>query len=318
MPGQVLALVGGQEPPTTPNAAARLVGLVLRHLRLQRGYNQAHVAGQVAGINSVPMLSRYEKAKVKNLKEETVIALCRFYEAPEGIVEETAALVRQSQRQDWWAGYTDVVGDVLARLFAVESSSKGIRTYQEIHIPGMLQTAGYMRAVMRDYYRTQADERTRRKNEETVERRLWVRLQRQHLLDQPDAPYYEALIAESVLGKAMGGRLVMREQLRQLYNVAENKPNVHIRILPSSALQHGGALHPAMTLFKPQESDEGRLVYLENTNRGGEYLTLPGEVEPYQASLDDLWMRTGTKRDALALLQKYIDQLVDEDSDDVR
>ncbi|MET9556787.1 helix-turn-helix transcriptional regulator [Streptomyces sp. NPDC006645] len=310
MAGHVLALVGGEEPPSTPNAAARLVGAALLHLRTKKRLNQADVLGKVQGIKSGSTLSRYENAGTK-LDENTVVELCRFYGAPEIIVEESMLLVRQSLQQGWWAGYSDVVPEFLAHLFALEASSKVIRTYQQINIPGMLQTAGYARAVMHGFYQTHADEKVRRANEQRVRRRLHVRQQRQHLLDQDDAPLYEALIAESVLTQALGGRVPMREQLRQLYNVAENKPNVHIRILPSQALEQGAALHPAMTLFKPHHGDVGRMVYLENHNRSGDYLVKTDEVERYQAALDDLWLRSGTKGETLTLLGRYIDRLVD-------
>ena len=311
MPGKVLALVGGHEPPTTPNAAARIVRNYLRYLRKQGGLRLVDVVGKVPGINSAPTLSRYETKSKRKLDEETVVALCEFYGAPAELVEETVLLVRQSMQQSWWSSYPDVVGDVLARVFATEAISKAIRTYQEIYIPGMLQTAGYTRALMQDYYRLAADDATRRKNEDRMNRGLEVRRQRQNLLDQPDAPLYQAVIAESVLAKVTGGRAVMREQLRQLYNVAENKPNVNIRILPNTAQELGGARHPAITLFKPYDGDEGLLLYLENTNRGGEYLVDPSEVEPYQACLDDLWVRTGGKDQTLDLLQRYISKLED-------
>ncbi|MFJ4980328.1 helix-turn-helix domain-containing protein [Streptomyces coeruleorubidus] len=311
MPGNVLALVGGHEPPTTPNAAARLVRNYLRYLRKDVGLRQSDVVGKVPGIGSTATLCRYETQATRKLDEQTVVALCQFYKAAPAMIDEIVLLVRQSLQQAWWSSYSDVVGDVLARVFATEAISKGIHTYQEFNVPGMLQTASYAKALMQDYYRLPVDEATRQKNEELMNRRLEVRRRRQNLLDQPDAPYFQALIAESVLGKRTGGRAVMREQLRHLFNLAENKPNVHIRILPSSAQEQGGARHPSMTLFKPYDGQEGQLLYLENTNRGGEYLVDPGDVEPFQACMDDLWTRTGEKDETLQLLQTYIDKLAD-------
>ncbi|MFF8017038.1 Scr1 family TA system antitoxin-like transcriptional regulator [Streptomyces sp. NPDC007929] len=312
MPGNVLALVGGHEPPTTPNAATRVVGNYLRLLRKQAGLRQSDVVGKVRGVNSTATLCRYERDATRKLDEDTVVALCLFYGAPPETVEETVLLVRQSRQETWWASYPDVVGnDTLKRVFATEAISKGIRCYHEFNIPGMLQTAAYTRALMQDYYGLAADETTRRKNEQLMNRRLEVRRLRQNLLDQPDAPSFQALIAEGVIAKLTGGRAVMREQLRHLFNLAENKPNVHIRILPNAAQELGGARHPAMTLFKPYDSDEGQLLYLENTNRGGEYVVDPREVEPYQACMDDLWVRTGEKSKTLDLLQTYVDKLAD-------
>ncbi|WP_330434652.1 helix-turn-helix transcriptional regulator [Streptomyces sp. NBC_00825] len=283
---------------------------MLQHLRTQMNLNQTDVIGKVPGIGSGSTLSRYENAGTK-LDEDTVVALCRFYRAPESVIEETAALVRQSLQQGWWASYSDVVGETLAHLVALETNSKTVRTYQQITIPGMLQTASYARAVMHGFHLTHANEKQRRSNERSVSRRLEVRQQRQSLLDQDNAPKYQALITEAVLTQPLGGRRVMREQLRYLFNMAENRTKVFIRILPNAMLARGGAMHPAMTLFKPHHNDTGQMVYLEHHNQGGIYLLEPTEVERYQASLEDLWDRAGTRRETLDLLAEHIDQLVD-------
>ncbi|MFE2652159.1 DUF5753 domain-containing protein, partial [Streptomyces sp. NPDC059346] len=164
-------------------------------------------------------------------------------------------------------------------------------------------------ALMTDYSRAQHDSEVRRRNLELIDRRLEMRLMRQRLLDQEDAPIVHVVLAESVLNKELGGAKVMREQLRHLFNLVENRPNIHIHVLPGSAMRQGSPLHPAMTLFKPHESETGKAVYLENKNRGGEFLVDPAEVETYQASMDDWWERALAKEETLELLQTYIDRL---------
>ncbi|MEV0696070.1 helix-turn-helix transcriptional regulator [Streptomyces sp. NPDC050388] len=311
MSTQVLALVGreGQAPPATPIAAAQLVGALLRHLRLQNKLTlEQVVARKIPGIGSVPTLQRCEKA-THRLKEERIYALLRFYRTPPEILQEVETLMKQSRGQQWWSYYSDVAGDILNGLFALEAHSKMIRTYQQILVPGMLQTAGYARAVMENFYGAYPDPKTREKNLATIERRLEMRLRRQHLLDQPEAPLFEALIAEQAVRKLRGGRTVMREQLRQLYSFAENKPNVHLRILPESATLSNTPVHPAMTLFKPHDSATGRTIYLEDMNRGGTFLAEPSEVEVYQASIDDWWAKALSKRETLDCLQECIDEL---------
>jgi transcriptional regulator with XRE-family HTH domain len=284
---------------------------MLRHLREEQGLNQGQVVSAVREIGSVPTLSRYERATV-DLKADRVLALLRFYEASEGYVREAELLLQQSRGQEWWSNFSDVTNEMLASLFALESTSKVIQVYQENNVPGMLQTAGYARALMVDFFRAHHNPDTKRKNLATIERRLQMRLRRQHLLDQPDAPTFKAVIAESVLTKELGGAQVMREQLRHLYNLAENKPNVHIRILPGSAMRQGSPLHPAITLFHPDDDATGRTVYLENKNRNGEFLAELSDVETFMASMDDWWPRTLSKLESLACLQKYIDRLADE------
>ncbi|MFD5478541.1 helix-turn-helix domain-containing protein [Streptomyces hawaiiensis] len=314
MANRALGLVGGgDELPSDPHAAARLVGAVLRQYREDRGLRLADVVGRVSGINSNSTLSRYETGRTK-LNEDTVVGLYRFYGVtdPESLAE-VRALVSQSVKQEWWAPYHDVVPAALGRLFALEKAATDIHTYQAFYVPGLLQTADYARAVMRAPHRKLLERDAQRESEEQVRRRLYVRMQRQHLLDQPDAPEYSALIDEAVLCKPTGGRAVMRGQLRSLYNQAENKSRIHIRILPFEAAEEATALTSAMTVFKLPAAHGGDMVYVETTNRpqGGTYLTSTDEVEAHRASMEELWTLAGSKHDALQLLQKHIDRLAD-------
>ncbi|MGX4694397.1 helix-turn-helix domain-containing protein [Streptomyces sp. JNUCC 63] len=310
MSDRILALVGrqGEAPPSTPEAAAKLVGALLRHLRDEKKLNLSDVVKAVPEFNSVATLSRYENAKTP-LKPENVTALLRFYRAPEDIFRNAEALLQWRADQRWWSAFSDVADHTLTSLFALESTSKVVQVYQENNVPGMLQTAGYARALMADYARAQYDPEKRREAFAAIERRLEMRLRRQHLLDQPHAPVFRALIAEWVLDKQLGGVLVMREQLRHLYTVAENKPNVHIRILPGSALRTGSPLHPAITLFKPHEGAENRSVYLENKNVSGELLTDVAQIETFMASMDHWWQQALPKLDTMERIQHYIDRL---------
>lgn len=310
MSGPIFSLVGGQgqAPPSTPEGAAKLVGALLRYLRDEKGLNLSDVVQTVPEFNSISTLSRYENAKV-SLKLENVTALLRFYRVPEDIFQDAEALLQWRGDQRWWSAFSDVATHILTSLFALESTSKVVQVYQENSIPGMLQTAGYARAVMADYAKAQADDEKRHKALAAIERRLQMRMRRQHLLDQPHAPVFRALIAEWVLDKQLGGVMVMREQLRSLLNVAENKPNVHVRILPGSALREGSPLHPAITLFKPHEGVENRSVYLENRNVSGEFLTDIAEIETYMASMDYWWMQALPKAATMERIQHYTDQL---------
>ncbi|MEU9413674.1 helix-turn-helix transcriptional regulator [Streptomyces sp. NPDC048281] len=313
MPGRILALVGreGQTPPSSPKAAAQLIGALLRHLRVQQGLHLSDVAEALPGVGSVPTLSRCETATGEP-KPDRVLTLLRHYGADDEVLAEAEALMRRSRGQEWWSSFPDVAESLHSSLFALEATSKVIRTYQQNFVPGIIQTAGYARAVMTHFFRAQHDPQIREKNLATVERRLEMRRRRQHLLDQADAPAFEALVAEGAVAKEVGGVLVMREQLRHVYNLAENKPNVHIRILPESATRQEDPVHPAMTLFKPYSDETGRTLYLEQRNRGGEFIADPGELETFQASMDDWWTKALSKRDTLACLQYYIDRLTDQ------
>jgi len=313
MSGRILTLVGRQEepPPATPQAAEKLIGALLLHLREERGLIQSEVVRAVREVGSVSTLSRCENANVK-LKAEQVFALLRFYRAPEDCVREAEMLLQWPHERTWWSSFPDVANSTLMALYALESTSKVVQVYQENNVPGMLQTAGYARALMADFALAQYDPETRRKYLAAIDRRLEMRLRRQHLLDQPNAPMFMAVIAESVLDKELGGVPVMREQLRHLFTIAENKPNVHLRILPGSAMRQGSPLHPAITLCKPHDDATGRAVYLEDKNVGGKLLTETPQVETYMASMDHWYRHALSKTETMDRLQYYINRLTPE------
>ncbi|MFI9051545.1 helix-turn-helix domain-containing protein [Streptomyces sp. NPDC053427] len=303
---------GGEGPAHPPAAAGMVLGNHLRQLREDRGHRMTDVVA--AGvIGSVSTLSRYETAKTP-FQEEAVVALLKFYGITDaGELADLCELVRQSQAKQWWAGFRDVVPGCLDRLFSMETSAEEIRTYQGFFVPGLLQTADYARAVMKAPFRKPANERAVRESERRIGRRLAVRLRRQHLLDQPDAPHYYALLDESILNKPTGGRAVMRGQLRQLYNLAENKERISIRILPFAAAEHAAAPTSSITLLKHPPAHGGDMVYVEATVQGVTYINDVDEMEAHRAALDDLWTLAVGKKQTLELLQQYIDRLADTD-----
>lgn len=297
----------GKKPRRSAHPLERAVADMLQKFR--NGQPQAEVLAAVPEIGSVPTLSRYENAGVE-MKPEKVVALLRYYRAPQKDIEEALECLSRAKQMPGWTPPPGT-GEAFRALSAVESRAKVIRAYHESSIPGMLQTRASAKALMREFSRTQRDAALQQKLQTEIDERLEFRIRRQALLDGDNAPVYEAIIAEAALLTQRGGPRVHREQLRHLYNVAENQPRVHLRILPGSAPSAGSALHNAMTLIKPYDDERGRVVYLENRNRGGELITDEAEVEAYMQSLNELWVDAGEKPDTMKLLQRYIDQLKD-------
>ncbi|MFJ7997466.1 helix-turn-helix domain-containing protein [Streptomyces sp. NPDC096310] len=313
MSGQLVPLPGRQEKKTSrsaPHPLARTVGALLRHHRELKGWTQRDGVVAVPVMGSVPTLSRYETGK-QDQDPERVDAFLQACGASSAVREEAAQCLRRIKYSPAWANPSDVVSEPLSGLFAMEATSKSIRTYQENGIPGMLQTRGYAKALMSDFSRAQPDEERQRRYSALIDRRLDTRLQRQTLLDDDHAPEYEALIGEPALMMEVGGPAVLREQLRHVYSLSENRPNIHIRVLLGKALSQGSALHTSMTLITPHDGAVSRAVYLETRNRSGELLVEDEDIEMFQASLDDLWTRALDKGESMKVLEHYINQLHD-------
>ncbi|MFG2650013.1 Scr1 family TA system antitoxin-like transcriptional regulator [Streptomyces sp. NPDC048436] len=118
-------------------------------------------------------------------------------------------------------------------------------------VPGLLQTAGYARALI--------GESCPPLDDETVEERVRARLARQEALARRARTVYGFVIYEAALRTLTGGCEVMRQQLRHLLSVGERR-NVSIQVLPYG-LCSGLALNGSFVLLETAEHDH--LAYVE-------------------------------------------------------
>lgn len=91
-----------------------------------------------------------------------------------------------------------------------------VLNYENVVVPGLLQTPEYARAVL--------------PSDDMVAQRL----ERQQIFEKEDSPAYEALIDESVLYRKVGSAETMVEQLRHLLSMTE-RGDLSIRVIPLSA-----------------------------------------------------------------------------------
>ncbi|MEU1880477.1 DUF5753 domain-containing protein [Streptosporangium sp. NPDC020072] len=146
-----------------------------------------------------------------------------------------------------------------------ESEAEGVRNYEILAVPGLLQTESYARAMIKG---TVPDV-----SRDEVETRVAARLQRQRLLDRPTPLKLWAVIDESALLREVGGRQVMHDQLAKLREAAE-EPNITIQVIPRSAGAYPG-MHGAFVLLDfPGEGHD--VVYMEG---GSSDLFLEGEQD---------------------------------------
>jgi transcriptional regulator with XRE-family HTH domain len=162
-----------------------------------------------------------------------------------------ARLVAEAERAHgvypaWFASWVD--GEQRATV---------IRWWEPLLIPGLLQTAGYARALFETWQSivpggdTDAD--------------VVARLDRQRILDRPVPPSVWVLIDETVLHRCVGGPKVMHDQLLHLADMSE-RPRVTVEVLPSDVGAHVGLLGAfAVAGFA---DDAPGIVYLESPDAG--------------------------------------------------
>lgn len=282
--------VAGRAPvrPPGPTALRMVLGTQLRRLREARGIT-AGAAGQAIRASHAK-ISRMELGRV-GFRERDVTDLLIFY----GITDEQErgaflTLVRRANVPGWWHQYSDIVPSWFEIYLGLEQASSVIRTYQPQLVPGLLQTPEVARAVIQlGHPRRSADD---------VERRLALRMTRQEILTQPEAPQLWAVMEEASLWR-LNGRSVMREQIEHLIKMAE-LPNVTLQVIPIYSGPHA-ALGGPFSLLRFSEPDLPDIVYLEQLS-SSLYLDKIEDIQHYREIMDRLAMQAKTPIETIGLL----------------
>src|SRR5260221_14452621 len=138
-----------------------------------------------------------------------------------------------------------------------------------------------------------------------IERRVSIRMKREQLLTQPDAPELWAVLDEAALRRARSDRKVMRSQLEHLLQITELR-NVTLQIVPFHVGPHAAAGGP-FTILRFSEPDVPDVVYLEQLN-SALYLDQPDEVIGYMTVMNQLCVQAETGTSSRAILSELLRQ----------
>jgi len=251
-----------------PTVRRMLVGAQLRRLRTDKGLTREQAAEAIRA--SEWKIHRLENGQV-GFKDRDIVDLLALYGVTDpGEVEALLAMARDANTPGWWQQYGDLLPQWFRAFVDLEAAAALIRTYEGQLIPGLLQTEDYMRAVMRGARLPEPSEDT--------ERRIEVRLMRQTVLTQPDAPQLWAVLDEAALRRPVGGRQVIHEQLERLID-ASKLPNVTLQVLPLAAGAHP-ALVSAFSVLRFPDQELPDVVYVEHLT-SALYLDRREDVDQY-------------------------------------
>lgn len=247
---------------------------------------------------SLSKVIRIESAS-SGISANDLKALLQLYGVKDpGQIDSLLALARAARERSWWSKYRDVAPPSLLQLIEYESAAHAVRQFENLLIPGILQTEDYARAVIRSYYEEGPGSDQQRALVE-------LRTQREKLFDGDNPPSFIFVLDEAVIRRPVGGSSVMHRQLRRLLEVAE-KPNITVDVVPFSV-----GLHPGMKgSFKviefadPQDRD---IVFLEGP-RGDIISDEPAETSSYKEIFERLRKVSLGPRDSLTYIAKIADE----------
>jgi len=235
----------------SPAVTRRRLRTELRRARLDAGLTQEHVAQAMDW--SLSKLIRIENGTNTISTNDLKVLVQHYGITDEKRTAELLSLARTSRERSWWSTYSGI-RKTLAELIEYENAAYISRHYEDLVVPGLLQTADYMRASTRQL----APHMTPSQVETEVE----VRLKRQELLKRAEAPLLFFVVDEAVIRRMVGGKDVMRRQLQQLTEVTD-MPNITVEVIPFTAGLVPGLQAP-FVIHEFSDAADDELLYLES------------------------------------------------------
>ncbi|MFE7121590.1 helix-turn-helix domain-containing protein [Streptomyces sp. NPDC057654] len=210
-------------PRSVPTARQRRLGTELRKMREHAGMNVVQAAEQL-GVNRT-RISNMEAGRF-GVSEERVRTLAAIYSCGDQAYVDQLVAVAVERGNGWWEDYRGKLAANALDLAELEHHAVEVRSVQIVHMPGLLQTEDYAKAVLS----TAEPEPT----PVQLRVRLSHRLKRRDVLDREDPPQCAFLIHEAALRLHFGGPKVARRQLEYVLEASE-RDNVTVRVIPFSA-----------------------------------------------------------------------------------
>ncbi|MET0418362.1 MAG: helix-turn-helix transcriptional regulator [Actinoplanes sp.] len=274
-----------------PTLRRRRLGAELKRCREAAGLTQENVSRHFEW--HAAKVTRIETARVAVTPRDVKDLLILYGVGDQDYREALIELARLSRERSWWANYRDIMrpGDFVG----LEDGASQMSAWEPIVVPGLLQTEGYIRALMQSGRSVDPPEQ--------LNRRVSLRLKRQGRLRGPRPLELHALIDESVVRRVIGGHEVMAGQLRHLIEMAQ-LPNVTVQILPFNAGEHP-FLGGSAALLKFRESTHLDVVYLEGL-AGDFYEEQPSEVARYREEFERLSARALDHRMTIKMIESLL------------
>ena len=256
-------------PRVTPTTRQARLGAELRRLREAAGLVSRDVAAWLG--TSQAQISNIESGK-HGISEERLRRLAEHYACDDNQLVDALVEVANERDKGWWEEYRSVLAPKALDLAELEHHASYVRTFQVVHIPGVLQTEEHVRAAL-----VFVEPGT---PEDVREARVSFRMQRQQVLDS-ETPY-DVVIHEAALRMRVGGSKVARAQLEHLLEASERE-SVTLRVIPFTSEGFAGA-------GLAMQYVGGVVAQLDtvqiDTPHGAEFIDAPAQLHRYRAKLE--------------------------------
>lgn len=258
---------------STPTERQRRLGAELRKMRTAAEATTAHAA-DLLGVDRTKISNM--EVGVRPVAPERVRTLADNYSCADARYVDALVAMAEQRERGWWEQYRGTLPSGLLDIAELEWHAVRIRTAQTVHLPGLLHTDGYARAVFGAVLPALS--------RLEVELRVAHRMQRQQVLDREAPVDYVGFVHEAAVRMQFGGREVTRAQLAYLCQASERE-NIALRVIPVGRGAFPGAGHAL--LYAHGVVPQLDTVQLDSAH-GPEFMHAEAQLTTYRAHLD--WM----------------------------
>ncbi|MFF2007980.1 DUF5753 domain-containing protein [Streptomyces sp. NPDC058195] len=258
---------------STPTERQKRLGAELRKMRVATEATTTYAAG-LLGVDRTKVSNM--ESGVRPITSARVRTLACNYACADADYVDALVDMAEQRESGWWEQYRGTLPSGLLDIAELEWHAQRIRTAQTVHLPGLLHTDGYARAV----FGAVLPELSRLE----IELRVAHRMERQQVLEGETPTDYVSYVHEAALRMQFGGRAVTREQLLHLCEMSERE-HIDVRVIPVDRGAFPGAGHAL--LYAHGVVPQLDTVQLDSAH-GPEFMHAEAQLTKYRAHLD--WM----------------------------
>jgi transcriptional regulator with XRE-family HTH domain len=249
----------------------------VRALRAKSGLTAAQLAKQIG--RSRADVSRLENGHV--IDQADVIKILDVCGVDGDEWTKIMTIAREAGEDGWWESFK-TMGDRQAVFANLEAGAVTIRDYQQILIPGLLQTPEFAQA------RTDSAAVLEDLSNGTPDGIVAGRMMRQRMFRRPGGPDYEAIVDELAIRRLAAPPPVVKKALNHMATLVNDNPKITLRVLPIDAQLEGYAIpRTSFTIYTFADPDDPAVVAI-NTGTAELFLTEAADVSKYELLFDRL------------------------------
>ena len=254
-------------PRNRPTARQVRLGTELRRLREAAGLKAREVAELLSSTSA--QMSQVE-AGFAGASEERVRRLAAHYACGDDALVEALVTMATGRSTGWWDDFRGILPPVFLDVAELEHHATFLHEVVITHVPGLLQTPDYARAVFGYMVPELPDSE--------LTPRVEHRMRRRAVIDRDRPVPYETVVHEAALRIRVGDRAVSRAQLRRVLDESE-KEHITVRVVPFDTDHFAGASAAMMHVGGPLSILD---TVLRDSPSGTAFLDGPSQLERFR------------------------------------